>query len=72
MDLQASKIELAKLILSIENPEVIKKIRNLLANESESDRLLLTDYEKREIEIAIKSLDKGRRISYEDFLKKVS
>jgi len=72
MDIQSSKIELAKLILSLENPEIIEKIRNLLKKESKQKRVTLTDYEKKEIEMAIKMLDSGERISFDDFLKKVS
>ena len=72
MDIQSSKIELAKLILSLENPEIIEKIKNLLKKESKQKRVALTDYEKKEIEMAIKMLDSGERISFDDFLKKVS
>jgi hypothetical protein len=72
MDIQSSKIELAKLILSLENPEIIEKIKNLLKKESKQKRVTLTDYEKKEIEMAIKMLDSGERISFDDFLKKVS
>ena len=72
MDLQSSKIELAKLILSLENPEMIEKIKSLLKKESKQKRVSLTEYEKKEIEMALKMLDQGERISYDDFLKKVS
>ncbi|MEX0810778.1 MAG: hypothetical protein WD048_01090 [Chitinophagales bacterium] len=72
MDIQSSKIELAKLILNLENPDIIKKISNLLKKESKQERVSLTPYEKKEIELALKMLDQGDRISYEDFLKKVS
>lgn len=72
MDIQSSKIELAKLILNLENPQLIRKIRTLLKKESKQEKISLTTYEKKEIELALKMLDQGERTSYEDFLKKVS
>ena len=72
MDLQSSKIELAKLILNLENPKVIEKIKKLLQKETKESRVELTEYEKKEINLALKSLDQGNRISFDDFLKKVS
>ena len=72
MDIQSSKIELAKLILSIDNPEMIKKIKDFLKKETSQERVKLTKYEKKEIEIALKQLDEGKGISFDDFVKKVS
>ena len=72
MDIQASKIELAKLILSIENPALLKKISSFLKKETNDFALELTDIEKQEIEIATKLIDEGQSISFDDFLKKVS
>jgi hypothetical protein len=72
MDLQSSKIELAKLILSLENPDIIEKIKDLLKKEAKGTQISLTDHEKAEITMAIKMLDAGERRSFDDFLKKVS
>ncbi|MEX1000635.1 MAG: hypothetical protein WDZ35_00860 [Crocinitomicaceae bacterium] len=72
MDIQSSKIELAKLILSIDNPEMIKKIKHFLKKETSQEKVKLTKYEKKEIEIALKQLDEGKGISFDDFVKKVS
>ncbi|MCB9222740.1 MAG: hypothetical protein H6582_01080 [Crocinitomicaceae bacterium] len=72
MDVQASKIELAKLILNIENPSLLQKISNFLKKETKDFALELTDYEKQEIELAIKLIDQGHSTSYDDFLKKIS
>lgn len=72
MDIQSSKIELAKLILSIDNPEMIQKIKDFLKKETSQERVKLTKYEKKEIEIALKQLDEGKGISFDDFVKKVS
>jgi len=72
MDTQASKIELAKLILELEDPKLINKIRELLLDESSRFRKSLTEEEKEEIELGLEHLNQGERISFEDFLKKVS
>ena len=52
MDLQTAKIELTKLILSIENPTIIEKIKDLLINE--------TSKESYDMAIAEKLLNKVR------------
>jgi hypothetical protein len=72
MDTQTSKIELAKLILELEDPKLIKKIHELLLDESSQFRKSLTEHEKEEIKLGIEQLNRGERISFEDFLKKVS
>lgn len=72
MDIQTSKIELAKIILSIENTEFIEKIKNFISNEKRDFWDDLTSSEKAEIELGIKQLDSGKRVSYDDFLKKIS
>lgn len=72
MDLQTAKIELTKLILSIENPTIIEKIKNLLINETSDFWSQMTKEEKDELKLGIKQLNEGQRISFKDFLKKVS
>jgi len=71
MDIQTSKIELAKIILNIENPDLIEKIRGLIINEPEDFWLGLSNTEKEEIEFGIEQLDKGHRISFDEFMDKV-
>ena len=72
MDIQNSKIELAKLVLNIESPALIVKIKNLLTKESSDFWLTLSESEKQEINFGINQLNKGLRISIDDFLRKVS
>lgn len=72
MDTQTSKIELAKLILELEDPKLINKIHEMLLDESSQFRKSLTGHEKEEIKLGIEQLNRGERISFEDFLKKVS
>lgn len=72
MDIQASKIELAKLILNIESPALITKIKELLTKETGDFWLTLSESEKEEINFGINQLDQGLRVSIDDFLSKVS
>lgn len=72
MDIQTAKIELAKLILSIDSPSLIAKIRELLTKESSDFWHTLSETEKQEIIFGVNQLDKGQRISFEEFLSKVS
>mgnify|MGYP001040828611 CR=1 FL=1 len=72
MDFQTSKIELAKLILDLENPKLITRIMKLLKSESKDFWNDLSDQQKNEIEIAISELDRGEGISWDEFRKQVS
>lgn len=72
MDIQLSKIELAKLILSTENPEIIQKLISFLNGESDLKKVSLANYERKEIALSIEMIDKGKMISFDDFLRKVS
>jgi len=72
MDIQASKSELINMIMSIENIEFIENLKKLIKREKTDfwDELSLS--EKKEIEKGITQLENNERISYDDFLKKIS
>ncbi len=72
MDIQTSKIELAKLILSLESPELIDKIKQLLLSETGELWDSLSASEKEEIEYGLNQLNEGKRISIEETLRKIS
>lgn len=72
MDIQTSKIELAKLILNLDNPSILTKIKELISSQQEDFGTSLTVAEKEEIEIALSQLNKGNRTSFDTFLAKVS
>lgn len=72
MDIQTSKIELAKLILSTDSPELIEKIRQVLIKEVDEQRSALTASEIEEIEYGLDQLNQGKRISIEETLRKIS
>ena len=72
MDLQTSKIELAKLILNLDNPTILQKIKDLIQDLDQDFGMTLTNLEKEEIKIALNQLNSGKRTSFNDYLKKVS
>ena len=49
MNIQSTKIELTKLILNIDNPKLIAKIKDLLLKETSDFWLELTDIQKEEL-----------------------
>jgi len=71
MEIQTTKIELLKLILSIENPAILQKIKTLLLDDDQEYLMPLTDVEKQEIQLGIKQLNNGERIPFDQFLAKV-
>lgn len=60
MDIQASKIELAKMILEIDDSSVIDKFLNFLRSES-----TLSEKQKKAIDIALDQVQRGETISHE-------
>ena len=73
MDIQTTKIELVKMILNIENNEFIQKVTDFINKNEKADfwdDLSLS--EQKEIREGIESLDRGERIAYSEFLKKIS
>ncbi len=72
MDIKASKIELVKMILNIDNSEFIKKVTDYINNEKADFWNDLSASEKKEIKRGIEELEKGQRIAYDDVLKKIS
>ncbi len=72
MDLQTSKVELAKMILNIENQTIIDRIMDILKSEKADFWLELTDNERKNIQLGIKQLENGEGIELNEFIKKVS
>ncbi len=72
MDIQTTKLELLKIILENENSEFIQRVADFVKKEKNDfwDELSLSEQE--EIKSGIQELDRGERISYESFLKKIS
>ncbi len=72
MDIQASKIELAKMILDLEDSKLIEKVRKLITREKKDFYNELSEDQKLEIQFGIDQLDNGEKVSWEDVLKKIS
>jgi hypothetical protein len=72
MDIQTSKIALVKMILNIENDKFIEKITEFIQNEKVDFWNELSLAEQKEIEKGIEELNKGKRVEFNDFLKKIS
>ncbi len=70
MDIQAAKLELVKRILDLDDNKLIQGLLDLISTEKETESL--STQEKDEILLGLRQLDAGRRISLDDFLKKVS
>ena len=72
MDIQASKIELAKMIMEIEDSKLIEKVRNLINKEKKDFYDKLSEDEKLEVRYGIEQLDRGQKISWEEVYKRIS
>lgn len=72
MDIQSSKIVLVKIILNIENDKFIEKITEFIQKEKVDFWDEFSVAERKEIEKGIKELNKGKRVAFTDFLKKIS
>ena len=60
MDIQASKIELAKMILDIDEQSVVNKFIDFLNTES-----TLSEQQKKAIDLALEQVDRGKTIPHE-------
>ncbi len=69
MDLQASKLELVKRIVDLDNPLTIDSLLSVLKQADEKTPCL-SDSDKQEIRLGLEQLDRGERISMEAFLEK--
>ena len=72
MDLQTSKIELAKLIFNIENQQVISKMIDFIKSKEKDFWFDLTASQQQEVQNAINELDQGNRIKWNEVRDKVA
>ncbi len=72
MDIQTTKIELLKMIMNIESDELIRKIADFVKKEEADFWDELDVDQQHEIKIGIEQLDRGERIEFNEFLKKIS
>ena len=72
MDIRTTKLELLKTILETENTDFIQRIADFVKKEKVDFWYELSLSEQTEIKQGIEELDKGKRVSFESFLKKIS
>ncbi|WP_298767678.1 hypothetical protein [uncultured Polaribacter sp.] len=71
MDIQAEKIELAKMLLNTQNPKIIESIKNIFKREKTVDFWTeLSIEQKTEIEKASIEIENGEVTDYESFMQK--
>jgi hypothetical protein len=71
MDIQTSKLQVMKLILEIENPEILESIRKLLTKNVRKDFWnSLSKEEKHDIESGISEIENGDTVGYESIVGK--
>jgi hypothetical protein len=70
MDIQASKIEVAKMVLDLEDSKLIEKVRDLITKEKKDFYDEFTEDQKLEIQYGIEQLDKGESMTWEEFRAK--
>lgn len=64
MNIQTSKIELAKIVLDIDNPDLIQEIADLISSKEGLSKL-----QKQKIDEAIYSLDNNEEISHDKVME---
>ena len=70
--MQTTKIELVKTILDIDNKDFIQKVADFIEKEKIDFWDEMSTNEQNEIKQGIDELEKGKRISYDSFIKKIS
>lgn len=71
MNIQAEKIELAKLLLSTDNPRIIQSIKEIFNKEKSVDFWEnLTSNQKKEIKKASSEIEQGKSTDYEILMAK--
>jgi|TARA_A100001518_G_C1191128_1_gene36732 hypothetical protein len=71
MNIQTEKIELAKLLLNTNDPEIIQSIKKILKKETSPDFWEeLNAEQKQEIKDARKEIENGNYTDYEVFISK--
>ena len=72
MDIQATKIELAQLLLNTDDVSVLNKIKSIFKNEKKDWFDDLNDFQKEQIEIGEREIANGEVVSWDDVKKQIS
>ena len=72
MDIQATKIELAQLLLNTDDVSVLNKIKSIFKTEKKDWSYDLNDFQKEQIEIGEREIANGEVVSWDDVKKQIS
>ena len=72
MDIQATKIELAQLLLNTDDVSVLNKIKSIFKTEKKDWFDDLNDFQKEQIEIGEREIANGEVVSWDDVKKQIS
>lgn len=72
MDIQSAKLKLVKLIVSIENPQVIERLIDTIQSNNTDFWNEISVTTKEEIRLGIEQLELGNRVRFEEFIEKVN
>ena len=72
MDIQSAKLELVKLIISIENPQVIERLIDTIQSDNSDFWNDISLSTKEEIRLGIEQLELGNKVRFEEFIVRVS
>jgi hypothetical protein len=71
MDIQAKKLELVRMILDTDNPDILSKIKQIITSARKIDFWdSLPPSQKEEIFKGIEEIENGETFDYEEFIKK--
>lgn len=71
MNIQAEKIEIMKMILETNNPNIIKSVKNIFRKSKEIDFWeTISQEQKDDIRQGITEIENGEVVDYEDIMKK--
>ncbi len=71
MNIQAEKIEIMKMILETNNPNILKSIKNIFRETTKKDFWKTISQEQQDdIRQGIKEIENGEVVDYDDFMKK--
>ena len=71
MNIQAEKLELVRLILDTNNPNILNSIRGLFTKSKSADFWnILSEEQKNEIQEGVKEIERDEIVDYNDFIKK--
>jgi hypothetical protein len=71
MDIQAEKIEIMKLILETDNPNILESVKKIFRKDKTTDFWeTLTQEQREDILQGIRDIENGEVIDYDDFMRK--